>query len=214
MARLKVSPTRSNLLMVRQRLSLAREGFRLLDRKRDVLIMEIMQVISSAEGIQTQVEGQFERAYASVQQARAAMGTERVRRIALSRRDQVDVQITPRSIMGVVVPHVRYSAPEERLLYGLGDTNVTLDQVQQEWTSVVGMMGDLAQTVTTVWRLAVELKRTQRRVNALENVHIPAYEETVAYIEGMLEEKEREELFRMKRAKAGRETPGTGESLD
>ncbi|MGI5915468.1 MAG: V-type ATP synthase subunit D [Anaerolineae bacterium] len=214
MARLKLSPTRSNLLMVRQRLKLAKEGFRLLDRKRDVLIMEIMQLISSAEGIQTRVERRFEQAYDSVQFARASMGTERVRRIALSRTDQVDVQITPRSVMGVVVPDVRYSAPERRLRYGLGDTNVTLDQVQQEWTSVLSMMGELSEAVTTVWRLAVELKRTQRRVNALENVYIPAYEETVAYIEAAMEESEREELFRMKRAKAGREKPGIWEDLD
>ncbi|HHX65823.1 MAG TPA: V-type ATP synthase subunit D [Chloroflexi bacterium] len=214
MARLKLSPTRSNLLMVRQRLKLAKEGFRLLDRKRDVLIMEIMQLISSAEGIQTRVERRFEQAYDSVQFARASMGTEQVRRIALSRTDQVDVQITPRSVMGVVVPDVRYSAPERRLRYGLGDTNVTLDQVQQEWTSVLSMMGELSEAVTTVWRLAVELKRTQRRVNALENVYIPAYEETVAYIEAAMEESEREELFRMKRAKAGREKPGIWEDLD
>lgn len=202
MARLKLSPTRSNLLVVRQRLHLAREGYDLLDKKRDVLIMEILRLIEDAERTQRQVEEQFARAYAIVQEARAAMGSERVRRIALSHTEEVDVHITPRSIMGVVVPSLSYTMPERHLFYGFGDTSVVLDQVQQEWADVLALMGELSETVTTVWRLATELRRTQRRVNALENIFIPTYEETVTYIEGMLEEKEREELFRMKRAKA------------
>ena len=202
MARLKLSPTRSNLLSVKQRLALAREGHQLLQRKRDVLIMEILRLIGDAERIQRQVEEQFRGAYAAMQNARAAMGTERVRRIALSRTHELDVRITPRSVMGVVVPSVRYEAPEKALFYGFGDTSVVLDQVQQEWTGVLALMGKQAETVTTVWRLALELRRTQRRVNALENIFIPSYEETLAYIQDTLDEKDREELFRMKRAKS------------
>jgi len=85
---------------------------------------------------------------------------------------------------------------------GFGDTSVLLDRAQREWGSVLGLMGPLADRVITVWRLTLELKRTQRRVNALESVFIPAYEETVRYIEETLEEKDREDLFRLKRAKA------------
>ncbi len=202
MARLKLSPTRSNLLMVRQRLHLAREGYDLLDKKRDVLIMEILRLIEDAESTRRRVEEQFARAYGIVQEARAAMGSARVRRIALSRTEEVDVRITPRSVMGVVVPSLSYVMPERHLFYGFGDTSVVLDQVQQEWADVLALMGELSETVTTVWRLATELRRTQRRVNALENIFIPTYEETVVYIEGMLEEKEREERFFQKRAKA------------
>ncbi len=201
MARLKLSPTRSNQLAVKQRLELARQGYQLLDRKRDVLIMELLKLIADAEHIQREVEQRFVRAYEMMQEARAAMGTERVRRIALSRSQEVDVHITPRSVMGVVVPMVRYQMPVRSLLYGPGDASVVLDRVQQEWQGVLELMGRLSETVTTVWRLALELRRTQRRVNALENVFIPQYEETLLYIEQMLEEKEREELFRMKRAK-------------
>ncbi|MCD6520750.1 MAG: V-type ATP synthase subunit D [Anaerolineae bacterium] len=213
MPRLKVSPTRSNYLVIKQRLALAREGYRLLDKKRDVLIMEILRVIEDAERIQKQVENQFQRAYEIVQEARAIMGTERVRRLALSRTEEVDIHITPRSVMGVVVPSVTYVTPEKKLRYGFGDTSVILDQVQQEWKAVLDMMGELAETVTTVWRLATELRRTQRRVNALEHIFIPSYEETLAYIEEMLEEKEREELFRMKLTKTRKEKEGSQEGL-
>jgi V/A-type H+/Na+-transporting ATPase subunit D len=201
MARLKLSATRSNLLMTKQRLKLAREGYQLLDKKRDVLIMEILRMIEDAERVQKQVEEKFVHAYASLQEARAAIGTERVQRIALSRPQEVDVRITPHSIMGVVVPSVTYQVPERHLTYGFGDTSVVLDEAQRDWGAVLVLMGQLSETVATVWRLAFELRRTQRRVNALEQIFIPSYEETLTYIQETLEEKDREELFRMKRSK-------------
>lgn len=206
MPRLKMAATRSNLIIVKQQLALAREGHRLLDRKREVLILEILRIINQAEEVQRQVEAQFQQAYSVLQEARAAMGTERVMRFALSRTSDIDVHITPRSIMGVVVPDVLVKMPETQLPYGFGDTSVVLDRAQREWAGVLGLMGPLADRVTTVWRLALELKRTQRRVNALESVFIPAYEETVRYIEETLEEKDREDLFRLKRAKSRSES--------
>jgi V/A-type H+-transporting ATPase subunit D len=197
-----LSPTRSNLIIIRQRLRLATEGHDLLEKKRDVLILEILRMIDDAERVQQQVAEGFGRAYAMMQRARVMMGTERVRRFALSHPSEMDVRLTPRSVMGVVVPSVHAQAPENRLSYGFGDTSVTLDQAQREWARVLALMGELAEKVTTVWRLALELRRTQRRVNALERVFIPSYQETLRYIEETLEEKDREELFRTKRAKA------------
>lgn len=202
MAVLKLSPTRSNLIYARQRLALARQGYELLNRKRDVLVIEILRMIEDAERVQRAVEEEFRRAYATIEEARAAVGSERVHCIVLSRHQDIDMRITPRSIMGVVVPSVEYHVPPRRPLSGFGDTSVLLDQAQQAWEGVLALMGELSQKVTTVWRLALELRRTQRRVNALENIFIPTFEETVVYIQQALEEKDREELFRLKRAKA------------
>ncbi len=204
MARLRVAATRSNLLQMRQRLALARQGHQLLQKKRDVLIMEILRMIEDAERIQTEIQTRFAQAYEAMEEARAAMGTERVHRIALAKRGGGQVHITPHSIMGVVVPSVRYETPPRKPLYGLGTSSVYLDQAEQAWADIASLLGPLSEKVTTVWRLALELRRTQRRVNALENVFIPAYEETVAYIVDSLEEKDREDLFRLKRAKAAR----------
>ena len=159
MARLKLSPTRSNLLVVRQRLHLAREGYELLDKKRDVLIMEILRLIEDAERTQRQVEEQFARAGPMPLCRRrgppwaangcAASPFRTPKRWTCGSR--------PRSIMGVVVPSLSYTMPERQLFYGFGDTSVVLDQVQQEWADVLALMGELAETVTTVWRLATEL---------------------------------------------------------
>ncbi len=201
MPRLRLSATRSNLQTVRQRLALARQGYELLDRKRDVLVAEIVRVIGDAEDVQHAVEEQFDVAYSLLRQARAVMGTERVRRTALQRGQEIDVRITPRAVMGVAVPMVHAQVPEAVLVYGFGDTSVLLDQARVEWAKALGMMGRLSEAVTTVWRLAYELRRTQRRVNALEHVFIPQYEASLRWIEDTLEEKEREERFRLKRAK-------------
>jgi V/A-type H+-transporting ATPase subunit D len=207
MPRLKVSPTRSSLLMVRQRLDLARQGHRLLESKRDVLMLEIMRLIEDAERVQREAQARFERAYGAIEEARVAEGTERLRRFALAQPHGVELRITPRSVMGVVVPSVTYQVPPRRPLFGFGNSSVMLDQAELAWADVLDVIGELAEKVTTVWRLALELRRTQRRVNALENIFIPNYEETVDYIEDTLEEKDREELFRAKRA-AGRSAEG------
>jgi V/A-type H+-transporting ATPase subunit D len=201
MARLKLSPTRSNLTLVKQRLALARQGHDLLNKKRDVLMVELLRLVEDAERIQTEAQAAFERGYETIEEARVAVGTERLRRMALSQATDIHLHITPRSIMGVVVPSVDYRVPPPRPVYGFGNSSVSLDQAEQAWGQVLALVGPLAEKVTTVWRLALELRRTQRRVNALENLFIPAYEETLAYIQETLEEKDREELFRMKRAK-------------
>jgi len=201
MARLQLPPTRSNLISIKQRLDLAQQGYSLLDRKRDVLMMEIVSRIEKAGVIQKQVDEQFARAYQMLEQARAFSGTEQLEHIALMRSAEPVIRITPRSIMGVPVPTVRCDLPENNLTYGFGDTSVTVDQARQEWIKAMELMREHAEVVTTIWRLAFELRRTQRRVNALEHVFIPSYQETLTYIEDTLEEKEREELFRMKRAK-------------
>ena len=197
----ELSPTRSNLLLVKQRLALAREGHRLLGRKRDVLMLEITHTIEDAERVQAEAQKRFTVAYAEIEEARVAEGTERLRRIALATPHEVDVRVTPRSVMGVPVPTVGYVLPKRRPLYGLGDSSVAIDEAERAWTEVLDILGQLAEKVTTVWRLALELRRTQRRVNALENIFIPAYEESLRFIQDTLEEKDREDLFRMKRAK-------------
>ncbi len=200
MARLKVSPTRSSLRLVRQRLELARQGHRLLERKRDVLMIEIMRLIEDAERVRSEVQERYARAYAAMEEARVAEGTERLRRFGLAHPPVASLEITPRSVMGVVVPMVGYSLPPERPAFGPGDSSVLLDAARTAWRDAFSLTGELAEKVTSVWRLSLELRRTQRRVNALENVFIPSYEETVAYIQSTLDEKDREDLFRSKRA--------------
>ena len=195
-------------MRIRQALELAREGYELLDRKREVLTTELIGLARDAEMLQEQVWEALRLAYQALEIARLTMGRERVEWAALAVNESVEVKITPHSIMGVVVPRVEHSGEPPEMSYSPGDTTVALDEAAERFRAVLAQIPSLSESITTAWRLARELKKTIRRVNALEYIFIPQYEETVAFIESALEEKEREDIFRMKRVKS-RAVPAT-----
>ncbi len=210
MPRLKVPPTRSNLIRVRQTLALAREGHTLLDRKREVLTLNLIRTAHDAEQVQQEVERKLNVAYEALRVANLMMGREKVQWASLATEGQSEIKTLLRSLMGVVVPTVELTRQPPDLAFGLGDTEAALDGALVAFREVLASLPTLVETVTAVWRLATELQRTQRRVNALEYILIPQYRETVKFIEESLEEKDREDYFRLKRVKtltAGRGLP-------
>ncbi len=210
MARLRIAPTRSNLLRTRESLKLAREGHEILDKKREVLTTELVHVAHDAAVLQERVWKLLAEAYRALGIARLLMGRERLEWAALSVNESVEVKVMPRSVMGVVIPSVEAHGAPPEMPYGLGDTTVTLDDAVARFRRVLAEIPVLSETMTAVWRLARELQKTQRRVNALQYIFIPQYEETVAFIESALEEREREETFRLKRIKSQVAQPTVG----
>lgn len=202
MARLRVAPTRSNLLNLRRTLGLAREGYEILDRKREVLTAELLRVAHDAAIMQDKAWAELAEAYRALEVARLSMGREHLEWAALSVKETIDVDIRLHSIMGVALPVIEAHGAPPETPYGLGDTNVSLDEAAARFRQVLIGIPNLSETMTTVWRLARELQKTQRRVNALQYIFIPQYEETIAFIESTLEEREREETFRLKRLKS------------
>jgi V/A-type H+-transporting ATPase subunit D len=126
------------------------------------------------------------------------MGREHVEWAALAVHKSVEVQLKYHGVMGIELPLVESNGKPPEMSYSLGDTSVSLDQASAAFREILNLIPDLSRLVTTVWRLAIELRKTQRRVNALEYIFIPEYEETIAYIESSLEEREREETFTLK----------------
>jgi len=187
---------------MRQALELAREGHELLDKKREVLTTELMHVAHDAAALQSRVWGLLEEAYRVLEKARLALGRERLEWAALSVNKTIEVEVRLHSVMGVALPAVEARGAPPEMSYSLGDTTVALDEATARFRSVLAEIPALSETMTTVWRLARELQKTQRRVNALQYIFIPQYEETVAFIESALEEREREATFRLKRIKS------------
>jgi V/A-type H+-transporting ATPase subunit D len=200
MAHINIPPTRSNLLRMKKELQFAREGYEILDRKRIVLTSELIRVAHDAEAVQTEVWALLAKAYSSVEQARLTMGADNVEWAALAVNKTVEVDLKLRGVMGVAIPQVqsRGGAIETTMTYGLGDTPATLDEASGAFREVLVRIPQLAELVTAVWRLAGELRKTQRRVKALQYIFIPEYEETVLFIKAALDEREREETFRLK----------------
>ncbi len=198
-------------MRIRQALVLAQAGYEILDKKREVLTSELVRMAHDAAQRQERVWTMFGDAYRSLDMARLAMGRERLEWAALSVNASVEVEILPRSVMGVVIPRVAASGAPPEMPYGLGDTSVPLDEAVGQFRQLLAEIPALSETMTTVWRLARELQKTQRRVNALQYIFIPQYEETVAFIESALEEREREEVFRLKLLKSqAAEKPSIG----
>jgi V/A-type H+-transporting ATPase subunit D len=201
MTRINVPPTRSSLLRMKQELQFAREGYEILDKKREVLTMELIRLTHDAETYQEKMASLLATAYRTLEQARLSMGQEHMEWAALAVNETVDVQLKFRGVMGVMLHQIETRGHPPEMPYSLGDTTAALDETSVMFREVLDGIPRLAELVTSVWRLAGELRKTQRRVNALEHIFIPDYEETIAFIENALEEREREETFRLKRLK-------------
>ncbi len=198
MARNNIPPTRSNLIRIRQELQFVKQGYEILDRKREVIAGELIRVAHDAEEIQQKVFARLAEAYRAIEKAQLTMGRERVEWAALASNRTVDVNLKVHGIMGVPIPLIEARGEPYEMPYSLGDTTASLDEASEAFRQVLIQIPELSRLVTAVWRLAVELRKTQRRVNALQYIFIPDYEETISFIVSTLEEREREEIFRLK----------------
>lgn len=198
MPRLNVAPTRSNLIRMKKELQFAKEGYEILDRKREVLTTELVRVAHEAEVLQQEVWKLLGPGYSALQKARLTLGSDQLEWAALAANKTVDVHLKVRGIMGVAIPVIESTGEPQQMLFSPGGTNASLDEASATFREVLIRIPQLSMLVTTVWRLAGELRKTQRRVNALQHIFIPNYEETVAFIISSLEEREREEIFRLK----------------
>jgi len=200
-----VPPTRTNYLKVGRSLERARQGHELLERKRQILVLELMQKVESARGAQKDVQQAMARAYEALRKAASSEGAERLARESCGIPTRHKLSISTRSVMGVDVPDVSFARDQTALPFGLLEGAGGADQVRACFLAALDAIVRLAETENGVLRLAREVKRTQRRVNALEKNFIPQYEETLKFIRDCLDEREREDLVIMKKVKRMRQ---------
>ena len=199
-----VLPTKGNLIATKRSLELANTGFELMDRKRNILTREMMSLISKAEELQSRIDSTFSEAYDALTLANITMG--KTIHVAESVPVDESVEIRYRSVMGVEIPTVVTDPPSRRLAYGLSVTNSAMDVALMKFNRVKELINELAELENTIYRLAFTIKKTQKRANALRNIVIPGYEDTIALITEALEEKEREEFSRLKVIKANKQS--------
>lgn len=193
---LAVFPTKGNLIATKKSLSLAKLGFNLMDRKRNILVREMMTLIDTAKSIRNEIETTFAAAYQALQTANITHGL--CENIANGIEIDHGVHITYRSVMGVEIPKVTLNSKLNTHAYGFVGTDSQLDIAYLAFDRAKHISAVLAEVENSVYRLANEIIKTQRRANALQNINIPQFEETVRFITNSLEEKEREEFSRMK----------------
>lgn len=194
---LNVVPTKGNLISTKKSLQLSKVGFELLDRKRNILIREMMMLIDRANEIQSKIDTAFSDAYLALQSANITLGF--CEHVSMSMPIDDSIKLDYRSVMGVEIPILTINKTEKNELhYGMASTNSALDEAQVKFLYVKELTVELAEIENSVYRLADAIKKTQKRANALKNIMIPKFEQSVKFITDALEEKEREEFSRLK----------------
>jgi len=201
-ARYDVPPTKSSLFQVKADLAIAREGFELLEQKREILVMELMRMVEQVKLLERDLDKRVATAYASLKRMIVSVGRQSSTEISAGIRFPWAVREKQGRLMGIPLPTVEIDVPRLELKYSFMGTYGSCDRTMVEFFELLRLVARLAEIRTMVWRLAREVRRTQRRVNALEKVVIPDVLETKGFIEGVLEEREREVFFVQKILKA------------
>ena len=191
-------PTKGNLILAKNSLALARQGFDLMDKKRNILMREIMNLISQASEIQTEIDSTFLEAYGLLQRANIEMGIHEVEEISFSVPVEDSIRIKTRSVMGTEIPLVEYDKSGNVPTYAYYSTKMSLDEAKAAFERVKELSIKLSMIENSAIRLASNIKKTQKRANALKNITIPKFEALTKDISNALEEKEREEFTRLK----------------
>ena len=205
MSPLNIAPTRRNFFETRRRLARIIEGHDLLEEKRQILIMELMAQVEAARRIKEDVTRTMGAAYDALRRAAVRTGLTGLMRQNCGIHMEHSLAFRARSVMGVPVPQIECRPAELSLQFGLTDGRSHTDEVLRRFLEAVPLVCQLAQVENAVLRLAREIKRTQRRVNALEKIYIPEYRDTLRYIAGVLEERQREEFVVLRKVKRKRQ---------
>jgi len=200
-AKLEVPPTKSSLLTLQHGLEFAQEGFDLLEQKRQILVFELMGRLEAARRAQAEVDAAMAAAFMALREAALRSGTEGLAREALGILHRHRLGYSGCPVMGIDLPTVTAEHAPPRPEFSTAAGSALSDEVMSRFTKALDAIARLAEIENAVLRLASEVRRTQRRVNALDKVFIPDYKETIAYIEDVLEEREREQFVVMKMAK-------------
>ena len=191
-------PTKGNLIANKNTLQLAHLGYDLMDRKRNVLIAEIVEIIDQIKEISGEIDETFKEAYAALERANVQLGIMTVNDMATAVPVDDAVKIYTRSVMDSEIPVAEYEAPGMSLAYPFFKTNEALDTARAKFEKVKELTVKMAVLENAAFRLSTNINKAQKRANALKNITIPNYEKLVKNISSALEEKEREEFTRLK----------------
>ncbi len=191
-------PTKGNLMLAKNSLALAKQGYELMDKKRNILLREMTELIGQAKDIQSRIDSTFRQAYSALQKANMEMGIALVEQISYTVPVENSIRIKARSVMGTEIPLVEYDESPPVPTAAFYSTRSSLDEAKAAFEKVKELSIKLSMIENAAIRLATNIKKTQKRANALQNITIPKYEALAKDIGNALEEKEREEFTRLK----------------
>jgi len=203
--RLKVPPTKSALLGLKRQVDFLQQGHDMLERKRDLLTRLVYERLHQYREMRRETRETLDRAYRWLGIAHLRMGQTLLRQAGMALEPGIDVSILPRSHIGVEYPSVKASTRPLQAV-GLMWTDASFDEARRQLLELAALLARQGEAETALWRLLAEQRKTQKRVNALKYNVIPRYHETIRFIQGALEEEERNALFQVKLLRAQQET--------
>ena len=198
MAKLNVAPTKSSLISLKRQLAVAEEGYDLLEQKRQILVSELMRRLARVRDDQSAAADVLRRAFDALNEAQLDTGSEALERASLGVTMEHEVELAGQHLMGIKIPRVMVRTEPVSVQFGVGGTSANADIAMRRFVEVLPLLAELAELENAVMRLALELRKTQRRCNALSKIFMPNYRETIGYITGALEERERESFVILK----------------
>ncbi|URA10119.1 V-type ATP synthase subunit D [Thermospira aquatica] len=201
--RYDIAPTKTALFDYKDQLSFSQEGRNLLEEKREVLVMQLLGILQKYKHARHQLEEKWTHFYQEFLFLKALSGEESVAEMTCVDLSHPlsSVEMTEKAIMGVVLPSLKSLRTGQIPVKNFLATNVFYDELYLQFQDLFSLLLEVAQLESAVWRLANEIRKTQRKVNALENIFIPEFKEIVKFIADTLEERDRETLFQMKKVK-------------
>ena len=205
MAQITVAPTKSNLLITKEQLAVSTNGYELLEEKREILVRELMSLVEQVKLLEDEIQQAIDEAYPAFKRMLMIDGADQVERISHGIHYDFDMIEKTVAVGGMQFETIEVELPKKELFYSFLGTYANTDEVIVKFFNLLTLLTQMASIRTIVWRLAEEVKRTQRRVNALDKMISPQATETIKYIESVLEERERENVFVLKALKKKKE---------
>ena len=200
--RVNLAATKTNLLSVKKTLTLAHEGFELLDEKRRILINELNTIIHIAERLERETDALLTEGYALVDKAVVLMGRQRLEALSFSIDINHSLTIAQKRVMGVNVPAINLRTVENPPYYSPLEVSLIVDEIIAKFKEIIKKMAELAEKKIAILRLAKEVQKTIRKVNALEKIYIPYYASASKSISDRLDEESRDAFSMLKMIKA------------
>ena len=201
MAKLNIAPTKSNLLAMKEQLAVSTNGYELLEEKREILVRELMHLVEKVKLLEKQMDKAVNQAYPAFKRMLMVDGADQIQRLSHGIHYDFHMNEKKVTIGGTGFSSIDVELPQQELFYSFNGTDANTDDTVSKFFALLSILTQMASIRTIVWRLADEVKKTQRRVNALDKMIIPQTTETKTYIESVLEERERENVFVLKALK-------------
>lgn len=195
--RLNIPPTKSALLAIKRQINFLDEGYRLLERKREMLTRLVYERLAEYKKEKQTVQAAIDESYHWLSITQMRMGSLRIKQFAIGMPEAVEVKVLPRRNLGIQYPSVSVKKLPLQPVSILG-TDASLDETRIKFAEMVTKLAHLGEIEIVLWRLLEEQRKTQKRVNSLKYNVIPKYKRTVTFIESSLEEEERNTLFQIK----------------